>query len=48
MIALTMIRYFINKDNIDNFLPYVLKLTKCKTSVIRKKSLLVIYNFYEV
>lgn len=48
MIALTMIRYFAVADNIDSFLPVVLKLTKSKTSVLRKKSLLVLYNFYEV
>ena len=46
MIALTMIRYFINKDNIDNLAPFVLKLIKCKTSVVRKKALLVLYSFY--
>ncbi len=48
MIALTMIRYFAVHDNIETFLPIVIKLTKSKTSVIRKKSLLVLYNFYEV
>lgn len=46
MIALTMIRYFAVADNIDTFLPFVLKLTKSKTSVLRKKSLLVLYNFH--
>ncbi len=48
MIALTMIRYFAVNDNIDTFLPFVLKLTKSKTSVLRKKSLLVLYNFHAV
>jgi vesicle coat complex subunit len=48
MIALTMIRYFAVPDNIDTFLPMVLKLTKSKTSVLRKKALLVLYNFHEV
>ena len=48
MIALTMIRYFAVQDNIDIFLPFVLKLTKSKTSVLRKKALLVLYNFHAV
>lgn len=48
MIALTMIRYFAVTDNIDTFLPMVLKLTKSKTSVLRKKALLVLYNFHSV
>jgi hypothetical protein len=46
MIALTMTRYFAVPDNIDTFLPIILKLTKCKTSVVRKKALLVLYNFH--
>lgn len=48
MIALTMIRYFAVHDNIETFLPIVVKLTKAKTSVIRKKALLVLYNFYDI
>ena len=46
MIALTMIRYFINKDNMDNFVIIVNKLTKHKMAVVRKKALLVLYHFY--
>lgn len=46
MIALTMIRYFINRDNMDNFVTIVSKLIKHKMAVVRKKSLLVLYNFY--
>jgi AP-4 complex subunit epsilon-1 len=48
MIALTMIRYFAVADNIESFMPLVIKLTKSKTSVLRKKSLLVLYNFHSV
>ena len=48
MIALTMIRYFAVHDNIQTFLPIITKLTKAKTSVIRKKAFLVFYNFYEI
>lgn len=46
MIALTVIRYFTEPDNVNTFLPIVLKLTKSKTSVLRKKALLVLFNFY--
>lgn len=46
MIALTMIRYFNKKDNLDNFMNIVLKLIKHKMAVVRKKALLVLYNFY--
>jgi hypothetical protein len=46
MIALTMIRYFINRDNMDNFVTIVTKLSKHKMAVVRKKSLLVLYHFY--
>lgn len=48
MTALTMIRYFAVADNIETFLPIIPKLLKSKTSVIRKKALLVLYNFYQV
>lgn len=47
MIALTMIRYFLNNENLDDFLPQIIKLLKSPTSVIRKKSLLVIFDIYE-
>lgn len=46
MIALTMVRYFTAHDNLDTFAPIVVKLLKNKTSVIRKKALLALYNFY--
>jgi len=46
MIALTMIRYFTAPDNVTTFLPHVIKLVKSKTSVLRKKAMLVLYNFY--
>lgn len=47
MIALTMIRYFLTYDSVETFLPFVLKLLKNPTSVIRKKAYLVVYNMYQ-
>lgn len=42
-----MIRYFLNTENIDDFLPHVTQLLKSPTNVIRKKALLVIFDMYE-
>jgi AP-4 complex subunit epsilon-1 len=46
MIALTMIRYFVNQDNLEHFIPKILTHLKHKMAVVRKKALLALYNFY--
>jgi vesicle coat complex subunit len=48
MVALTMLRYFLSSDIIPNILPIIKKLTKHHTSIIRKKSYLVLLNIYQI
>ena len=48
MVALTMIRYFLNVNNVGElFIPVVIKLIKHKMAVVRKKAILVLNNFHE-
>jgi vesicle coat complex subunit len=48
MIALTMLRYFLTADLIPNIIPIIKTLTKHHTSIIRKKSYLVLLNIYQI
>lgn len=45
--VLTMLRYFLNEDLINDILPLLRKMLKNKLAMIRRKSLLVMYNIYE-
>lgn len=42
-----MLRYFLNEDLVTDILPVVRKLMKNKLAMIRRKSLLLIYNMYQ-
>ncbi len=48
MIALTMLRYFLTSDLIPNIIPFLKKLSKHGTGIIKKKSYLVLYNIYQI
>lgn len=43
-----MLRYFINDDLARDILPSVRKLLKNKMSIVRRKSMLVLYNIYQL
>ena len=43
-----MLRYFLNSDLIGEVLPVIRKMLKDKMSMVRRKSLLVIYNIYQI
>ena len=45
--VLTMLRYFLNEDLITDMLPILRKMLKHKLAMIRRKSMLVIYNIYQ-
>lgn len=45
--VLTMLRYFINDDISTDIIPLLRKLLKHKVGMIRRKSLLVLYNIYQ-
>lgn len=46
--VLTMMRYFINDDIAQDVIPILQRMLKNKLSMIRRKSLQVIYNIYQV
>ena len=48
LIALEMLRYFLNEDLILDALPLIKKLLKDKLSAIRKKTLLILYTIFEM
>lgn len=44
MTTLTLLRYFLTPDLVVNIIPQLRKLLKHNTSIIRRKSYLVLYN----
>lgn len=46
MTTLTLLRYFITQDLVAHILPILKKLLKHQTSIIRRKSYLVLLNLY--
>ena len=42
-----MFRYFLNEDLINDVLPILNQMLKHKLGVIRRKSLLVLFNIYQ-
>lgn len=48
MTVLTMLRYFINEDIASDIIPIIRRMLKHKLSLIRRKSLFVIYNIYKI
>ena len=48
MTTLTMMRYFLTEDLVHRILPIIKKLLKHQTSIIRRKSYLVLYNIHQV
>lgn len=47
MTTLTMLRYFLTEDLIQHILPTLRKLIKHQTSIIRRKSYLVLFHIYQ-
>ena len=47
MTTLTLLRYFLTEQLISQIMPTLKKLTKHQTSIIRRKTFLVLYNNYE-
>ena len=47
MTTLTLLRYFLTEQLISQIMPTLKKLTKHQTSIIRRKTFLVLYNIYE-
>ena len=47
MTTLTMLRYFLTEDLVKEILPVLQKLTKHSTSIIRRKSFLVLFNIHQ-
>jgi hypothetical protein len=43
-----MLRYFINDDIAHDVLPILQRMLKSKLSMVRRKSLQVIYNIYQI
>lgn len=44
MTTLTLLRYFLTPELVQNIMPHLRKLLKHNTSIIRRKSNLVLYN----
>ena len=48
MTTLTLLRYFLTEDLIRHIVPVLRKLVKHHTSIIRRKSYLVLFNIHQI